>query len=108
MARAQLTYLGITMWLWPSWAAGQDRPYESEWGMHPTWGLWGVWGIAMMVMMLVFWGAVIAGIVLAIRWMVSRGRPSHPTDAALDILRQRYARGDITKEEFEEKKQDLS
>ena len=76
--------------------------------MHPMWGLWGAWGIEMMVMMLVFWGVVIAGIVLAIRWMVSPARASHPTDTALDILRQRYARGDIAKEEFEAKRQDLS
>ena len=76
------------------------------WGMHQ--GLWGVWGIGMMLMMLVFWGVVIIGIVLAIRWAVSQGRESRPTDAALDILRQRYARGDIGKEEFETKKKDLT
>jgi putative membrane protein len=73
--------------------------------MHP---MWGVWGIGMMLMMLVFWGVVIIGIVLAIRWAVSQGRESRPTDAALDILRQRYARGDIGKEEFETKKKDLT
>src|SRR5215472_17696896 len=77
---------------------GQDRPCEWGWGMHTVWG---VWRIGLMVMMLVlFWGVVIAGIVLAIRWMVSHGRQLRPTDAALDILRQRYARGDITQEEF--------
>ena len=74
--------------------------------MHPMWGLWGIWGIAMMLMMLVFWGVVIAGIVLGIRWLVSQGRGTHP-DTALDILRQRYARGEINKEEFEAKKRDL-
>jgi putative membrane protein len=76
--------------------------------MHPIWGLWGVWGIGMMVMMLMFWGVVIAGIVVAIRWMVSHDRALRPSDPALDILRQRYARGDISKEEFEAKKQGLS
>jgi uncharacterized membrane protein len=30
------------------------------------------------------------------------------TDSVLDILRQRYARGDISKEEFEAKKKDLA
>ena len=71
--------------------------------------MWGVWRIGMMVMMLVLcWGVVIAGIVLAIRWMVSHGRQLRPTDAALDILRQRYARGDIIQEEFEAKKRNLS
>jgi putative membrane protein len=73
--------------------------------MHP---MWGVWGIGMMLMMLIFWGLVIVGVVLAIRWLASQGRESRPTDAALDILRQRYARGDISKEEFEAKKRDLT
>jgi len=70
--------------------------------------MWGVWGIGMMLMMLVFWGMVIVGIVLGIRWLVTQGRGSRPTDPALDILRQRYARGDISKEEFEAKKKDLA
>jgi len=70
--------------------------------------MWGVWGIGMMLMMLVFWGIVIVGIVLGIRWLVTQCRGSSPTDPALDILRQRYARGDISKEEFEAKKKDLA
>jgi len=103
MRQGQCALVGIISWLWPSLAAAQDRPYG--WGMHP---MWGVWGVGMMLMMLVFWGVVIIGIVLAIRWAVSQGRESRPTDAALDILRQRYARGDISKEEFETKKKDLT
>jgi uncharacterized membrane protein len=39
---------------------------------------------------------------------VAQGRDSRATDSALDILRQRYARGDISKEEFEAKKKDLA
>jgi putative membrane protein len=70
--------------------------------------LWGAWGIGMMLMMLVFWGVVIVGIVLLIRWLMTQGRESSVTDPALDIRWQRYARGDITKEEFEAKKKDLA
>ena len=76
--------------------------------MHPMWGVWGIWGIGTMLMMLVFWGAVIVGVVLGIRWLVSQGKEPRPADSALDILRQRYARGDINKEEFETRKRDLS
>jgi putative membrane protein len=60
----------------------------------------------MMVVMLVFWGLVIAGIVLAIRWLASAGGGAK-SDRALDILRERYARGEINKEEFEAKQRDL-
>ena len=69
--------------------------------------MWGPWGIGMMLMMLVFFGLVIAALVLGIRWLVTQGRESR-SDSALDILRQRYARGEINKEEFETKKQELS
>jgi putative membrane protein len=65
-------------------------------------------GIGMVLTMLVFWGAVIVGAVLGIRWLVSQGKEPRPTDSALDMLRQRYARGDINKEEFETRKRDLT
>jgi putative membrane protein len=74
------------------------------WGMHQ--GLWGVWGIGMMFMMLVFWGVVVAGIIVAIRWMAGQTRAPR-SDRALGILRERYARGEIGKDEFEAKKRDL-
>jgi putative membrane protein len=90
----------------PAVAWAQERPYDS-WGMHPMWGMWGAWGIGMMFMMLVFWGLIIVGLVLGIRWLVTQGRESR-SDPALDILRQRYARGEIDKEEFEARKRDLS
>jgi len=100
--------MGILPWWWPSLAMAQERAYEWGGAMHPMWGMWvwGAWGIVMM--MLVFWGLVTVGIVLAIRWLMHQGKEARATDAALDILRQRYARGDISKEEFEAKKRDLS
>ena len=65
--------------------------------MHPMWGMWGAWGLGMMLMMLVFWGLIIVGLVLGIRWLVSQGRESR-LDSAMDILRQRYLRGEIDKD----------
>jgi len=69
--------------------------------------MWGAWGIGMMVIMLAFWSVVIVGVVLGIRWLVGQGKESR-SDAALAILRQRYARGEILKEEFGAKKRELS
>jgi putative membrane protein len=71
------------------------------------WGFWGPWGIAMMLMMLVFWGAVLVGVVVGIRWLVRQGQGTR-SDPAMDILRQRYARGEINQDEFETKKRDLA
>jgi len=86
-----------------AWA--QNRPWES-WGWHPMWGMWGMWGIGMGLFMLLVWGLLIVGLVLGIRWLLSQGRDAR-SDSALEILRQRYARGEIDREEFETKKRDL-
>ncbi|HXZ45076.1 MAG TPA: SHOCT domain-containing protein [archaeon] len=69
--------------------------------------MWGAWGIGMMLMVLLFWALVIVAIVLGVRWLVGQPKGSQP-DSALEILRQRYARGEINREEFEQKKRDLA
>ena len=95
-------------WLIPGAALAQERFYGWGWREpHPMWWMWGAWGIGMGLLMLVFWGAVIAGIVLGIRWLVTQGKGTRP-DSAMEILRQRYARGEIDKEEFEARRKDLS
>jgi len=94
----------MVLWLIRSAVLVQGGGYD--WGMHPMWGFWGAWGVGMMVFMLLFWGLVIVGLVLGIRWLISQGKHS-PSDSAVDILRQRYARGEINKEEFEARKRDL-
>jgi uncharacterized membrane protein len=54
--------------------------------MHPW--LSGAWGIGTMLMMLVFWGLVIVGTVLLIRWLLSQGHETR-LDRAIEILRER-------------------
>ena len=90
---------GVAM---PAVAWAQQRPYD-YWGMHY---MWGAWGIGMTLMMVLFWALIIVGLVVGIRWLISQGKESR-SDSALEILRQRYARGEITKEQFEAMKQDL-
>ncbi len=73
------------------------------------------WGYGMgwigMIFMAAFWIAVIVGIVFLIRWLMvstgSAGIRGKAEESALEILKKRYARGEIKKEEFEEKKKDL-
>jgi uncharacterized membrane protein len=59
--------LPVTVW-------AQERHSDSWWGMHPIWGMWGAWRFGMMLMMLVFWGLVIVGLVLGVRWLLTQGR----------------------------------
>jgi putative membrane protein len=83
------------------------------WHMGP--GMMG-WGYGMgwfwTIIMVVFWIAVIVGIIFLIKWLVistgAGGRAARLEDSALEILKRRYARGEINKEEFEEKKKDLA
>ena len=90
----------------PGPVLAQERGWEPHWSTHPMMFLWGAGGLVMMVIMLVFWGLVIAGMVVGLRWLLGYGRPVG-RDAALEILRQRYARGEIDKQEFEARKRDL-
>jgi putative membrane protein len=104
--RTVITGLSLSsMALAPALAVAQERSWD--WGgMHPGWWMWSAGGAVMMVMMLAFWGLVIAGAALGVRWLARQGRAETP-DRALDILRERYARGEINKEEFEAKRRDL-
>jgi putative membrane protein len=69
-----------------------------------------MWGFGWWWMM-IFWIAVIVGLVFLVKWLVEQGRAdrkiSPPEESALDILKKRYAKGEINKEEFEQKKRDL-
>jgi putative membrane protein len=56
---------------------------------------------------IVFWGAIIWLIVWGIRKLSGGGGPSGRQNP-LDIARERYARGEISREEFEQIKKDLS
>ncbi|OGO16556.1 MAG: hypothetical protein A2Z02_06765 [Chloroflexi bacterium RBG_16_48_7] len=63
------------------------------------------WGWIMPVLMIVFWGLIIWGVVVLVRNTVSH--EAKYTDSALETLKLRYARGEVAKAEFEEKKKDL-
>lgn len=58
------------------------------------------------IMTLLFWIAIIAFIVWVVKEM--RGKHMRSDDNALSILKERYAKGEIDRKEFEEKKKDLS
>ena len=71
-------------------------------------GGFGGWGGLMGIGMIVFWGLVIWGIVALVRGVApSSSGSSGQADSALEVLKRRYARGEINKAEFEEKKNDL-
>ncbi len=74
------------------------------WGHMDTFG-WGGMGFGM----LLFWGLAIAVVAILIRaaWGPRDIPPPPKEKSALDILNERYARGEIEREEYEQKKRDL-
>lgn len=78
-------------------------------GMMGNFGGFSAMMIIMPVLFVIFWGLVIWGIVAFIRSISSSGGGSPASgESALEVLKKRYARGEISKAEFEEKKKDLT
>ncbi len=64
-----------------------------------SWGLWSIIGI-------LFWIALFAALILLIIWLY-KGITGKTTDSALDILKKRYAKGEITKKQYGSMKGEL-
>jgi putative membrane protein len=77
-----------------------------HWDQMPW--FWGVGMLLGMGLFLLFWGLVLIGLVLLIRWLWVQARPgTRAEESALEILKRRYARGEITRGEFEAIRRDL-
>lgn len=75
-----------------------------EWEGHMgNWG--GGWWILMGLMMIVFWALVIAGVVWLVRYLTQGGHRRE--DSAVELLDRRLALGEISVEEYEERRRAL-
>ena len=92
------------------WSLPAMAQANGQYGHHHDWG--GGWGHMLFGggMMLLFWGGLIALVVLAVGWL-GRSNSSDSAGAsgsrALEILQERYARGEIEREEYEQRRRDL-
>ncbi|MFA8439801.1 SHOCT domain-containing protein [Pueribacillus sp. YX66] len=76
------------------------------WNNEHHWGSYFPMMMGAGIMMLVFCGLVIWLVIYAIRRLSPNERPNH-VDSAVDILRQRYAKGEIDVEEYRERLKEL-
>lgn len=82
-----------------------------DWG----WGGWGMMGPFGWIGMLLFWALIVLGIIYLWRALDLGSGFGHQEDgggsrrdSALEIARERYAKGEIGREEFEQLKKDLA
>jgi putative membrane protein len=71
-------------------------------GYNSSYGAWG-W-LLMLLMMALF----ILAVVLAVRYLGREWHGNAKGETALDVLKKRYAKGEIGKEEYEEAKKDIT
>ena len=74
------------------------------------WGIYGGewwWMLFGSIWMIIFWGAIIWLIVWGVRQFTSERREPSSRETPLEIAQKRLARGEITREGFEELKQAL-
>lgn len=91
-------------------AAAPPDVYGWHWGPHMMWGVgWSglFFGPLLMALLL---GILIAVLFVLIRWLSAPRHNPRPPDGRptpLDILKERFARGEIGKEEYEERRRVL-
>jgi putative membrane protein len=99
----------------PNFRFGPDSPTDSKEACKMMYanGMmdgWGMMNPVMWIFMLLFWGLAIFGLIFVVRWLVTLGKTrkeKQGPETPLDILKARYARGEIGKEQFEQMKKDL-
>jgi len=89
--------------LMPALASAKMMGYYG-WSMMSGWGIFGL------IINVVFWALIIWAVIALVRW-AARGQKDmrhwRDEDSAVRILKERYAKGEINKQEFEEKMKDV-
>ena len=70
---------------------------NTPWDWMAPWHMWGVFPLLMMILM-------VAACAFLMSRMLSGRSSANPSSSALRILGERFARGEISKEEYEEKR----
>lgn len=101
-----LSTLSLSLALTAMAASAALAQSGNSYGYHMMNG-WGGWFMGPIMMLLVF-GLLILGVVLVLRALgIGDGARGNSQDRALEILKERFARGEIDEEEFQNRKKHL-
>ena len=92
--------------MWGGWSSPFGSNNSTNNMMNFGFGPFGGFG---WIFMILWWVLIIAGIVALIKWLTSQSHGNHREEkSSLEILKERYAKSEIDKKEFEDKKKDLT
>ena len=85
-------------------------------GYGPDWGMMGGWGASWWgPLHMIFWILILVAVIVGIVWFVRSLSHGGPTQSyrpsrspGLDVLEERYARGELNRDEYLQKKRDIS
>ena len=103
-------FMPMMQMMWGGWSSSSGLNQTTNpmmWNYGSGFGWFGL-GLGW-IFMLFWWLLIIAGIVFLVRWFINLAKGGTTWGkSALDILKERYARGEISKQEFEEKKREIA
>ena len=75
--------------------------------MMGDWSGWG-WGMGFGgIFMILFWALIVLGVVALAKWLFTTSGSAGSSKSPLDVLKERYARGEINREQYEQMRRDL-
>lgn len=101
-------FMPMMMGMMGNWSLDNTRDKSSPVGFNSMMNMMNFgygFGFFGWIFMVLWWILIIAGIVALVRWLSGQSRGG--SKSALDILKERYAKGEISKQEFEEKSREI-
>lgn len=97
-------WMPMMQMMWGGWSSplGANQTSNPMMNFDYEYGAFG-W-----LLMLLWWVVIIVAVVALVKWLTNQSKNDASGKSALDILKERYAKGEIDKNEFEEKKKNLS